>query len=108
MTTVLPLVAIATPSWMMYAGIGALGLGLLVLLVMAIPRQRALTTEERIVQYAARAGTGMPASAPISAAKVEAAALDSAKQAAAKVLKRNAGLEVKIAQRLDGAAPQGR
>jgi tight adherence protein B len=94
----------------MYAGIGALGVGLLVLLVLAVPHQRRLSTEERVIQYAARAGSGAPASAPVTAApaRPEGAALDSAKVAAANVLKRNAGLEVKIAKRLEGAGSNWR
>jgi len=94
---------------MMYAGLGALGVGLVVLLVLAVPRERQLSTEERIVQYAARAGTGAPASAPVSSpGRPEDTALESAKSAAANVLKRNRGLETKIAQRLEGAGSSWR
>jgi tight adherence protein B len=96
-------------GWMMYAGLGGLGLGLLVLLVLAVPRDRSMSTEERVVQYAARAGTGAPASLPISGpARAEGAALESAKTAAANMLKRNRGLEVRIAQRLEGAGSKWR
>jgi tight adherence protein B len=102
-----PLVA-ASGDWMMYAGLAALGIGLLVLSVLAVPGERTLTTEERVVQYAARAGTGAPASAPITAPRPEGQALESAKSAAAQVLKRNASLEQKIAQRLDGAGSHWR
>lgn len=110
MTVVLPLATMVTGSWVMYAGIGALGVGLLVLLVLAVPHQRRLSTEERVIQYAARAGSGAPASAPVTAApaRPEGAALDSAKVAAANVLKRNAGLEVKIAKNLEGAGSNWR
>jgi tight adherence protein B len=105
----LPLTTASSSSdWMMYAGLGTLGVGLLVLLVLAVPRQRTLTTEERVVQYAARAGSGAPASAPLAMPRPEGAALESAKSAAANVLKRNRGLEVKIAQRLDGAGSSWR
>jgi tight adherence protein B len=106
--TVLPLATASSTGWMMYAGLGALGVGLVVLLVLAVPRQRALTTEERVVQYAARAGTGAPASAPLTMPRPEGAALESAKSAAANVLKRNRGLEVKIAHRLEGAGSSWR
>jgi tight adherence protein B len=110
MTPVLPLAAADATGWMMYAGLGALGVGLLVLLVLAVPRDRELSTEQRVIQYAARAGTGAPASAPVtsSVSRPEGAALDSAKAAAAKVLKRNSGLEVKIAKRLEGAGSSWR
>ena len=103
-----PLVA-SSGGWMMYAGLGALGLGLLVLLVLAVPRERAMTTEERVSQYAARAGAA-PGSAPIAVptARPEGQALESAKTAAANMLKRNASLEQKIAARLEGAGSSWR
>jgi tight adherence protein B len=103
-----PLTAASSSNWMMYAGLATLGVGLLVLLLLAVPRERALSTEDRIVQYAARAGTGAPASAPLAMPRPEGAALESAKTAAAKVLKRNRGLEVKIAHRLEGAGSSWR
>ncbi len=101
MTGIMPL----TASWQMYAGLGALGLGLLVILVLAVPHERRLSTEERVTQYAARAGRGGQPGGSAGAAQMrpEESALASAKVAAGHVLKRNAGLEAKIAQRLDGA-----
>jgi tight adherence protein B len=106
--TLVPLAAATSTSWMMYAGIGAVGLGLLGLLILLVPFERTLTTQERVQQYAARAGTGAPASAPItvSPSRPEDSALQSAKDAAANVLSRNVSLEQKIAQRLDGAGSQ--
>jgi len=101
----------ATPdAWMMYAGIGALGLGLLVLLLMSVPHPRSLTTEERVTRYAARATTGDVAGGAIATTnqRPEGAALESAKAAAASVLKRNASLESKIAQRLEAAGSNWR
>jgi len=96
-------------SGLLYAGLGAMGLGLLVLLVLAVPGERKMTTAERVVQYAARAGTGTPASAPLAApSRPEGAALESAKTAAANMLKRNRGLETRIAQRLEGAGSSWR
>jgi tight adherence protein B len=105
-----PLTASQTSSdWVMYAGLGALGLGLLVLLLLAVPRQRSLTTEERVAQYAARAAGGAPgAPPPPSALTPDDSPLESAKTAAAAMLKRNRGLEVKIAQRLEGAGSKWR
>jgi tight adherence protein B len=92
----------------MYAAIGALGLGLLGLLILLVPYERTMSTEERVQQYAARAGTGAPASAPIAAppSRAEDSALEGAKTAAANVLRRNVSLEQKIAARLDGAGSQ--
>jgi tight adherence protein B len=97
-------------GWMMYAGLVALGLGLLVLLLMCVPHPRTLSTEERVSQYAARAATGVVGGGPIAspAARPEGAALESAKTAAANVLKRNASLEQKIAQRLEAGGSNWR
>jgi len=108
---ILPLTASATSSsWIMYAGIAALGLGVLVVLLMAVPKQRTLSTEERVVQYAARAVGGQPAGGPVTPVptRSEDSALESAKTAAGKVLKRNRSLEVKIAARLEGAGSRWR
>lgn len=106
----LALAPIATSgSWMMYAGIATLGVGVLVLLLLAVPRERTLTTEERVAQYAARAGTaGATAGATTTSHRAEGQALESAKSAADHVLKRNASLEQKIAQRLDAAGSRWR
>jgi tight adherence protein B len=106
---VLPLTA-SSGGWLMYAGLAALGLGLVVLLVMAVPHPRSLSTEERITQYAVRAAAGSPGTAaiPPPVARPEGQALESAKSAAANVLKRNASLEQKIAQRLEGAGSHWR
>ena len=101
---------VPSSSWMFYVGLGALGIGLIVVLTLAIPRKRILTTEERVAQYAARAHAGIPAMGgplppPVSQS---AAPFDSAKSAAANVLKRNRGLESRIAERLEGAASKWR
>jgi tight adherence protein B len=96
--------AIDVGTWAMYAGLAALGIGLLVILVLAIPGDKEMTTEERVVQYAARAGTGAPASAPVvSQPRAEDSALKSAKSAADTVLKRSQSLEQRIQRRLEGA-----
>jgi tight adherence protein B len=93
----------------MYAGVGALGVALLVLLVLAVPRERVLSTEERVVQYAARASGAAAGTSPeTSKARPEESALESAKSAAAKMLKRNRTLEARIADRLEGAGSQWR
>jgi tight adherence protein B len=107
-TSLLPL-AVTAPQWTMYAGIGALGLGLLVLLMLAIPRERSLSTEERVVQYAARASGAAPgAASDLTKARPEDSVLASAKNAAGNVLKRNRSLEARIAQRLEGGGSQWR
>jgi tight adherence protein B len=105
----LPLV-VAAPAWAMYAGVGALGLAMLVLLVLAVPRERVLSTEERVVQYAARAGNGGQGGSPyeMPKARPEETALATAKSAAASMLRRNRSLEARIAQRLEGSGSQWR
>jgi tight adherence protein B len=108
-TGVLPLVAATDSSAMMYVGVGVLGFGLLLLLVLAVPRTRKLTTEERVAQYAARAVVGLPpAGGPLPPPSASAAPFEGAKTAAAKMLKRNRGLESKIAARLEGAGSKWR
>jgi tight adherence protein B len=109
-SAIVPLAAESATSWQMYAGIGALGLAILVLLLLAVPKERTLSTEERVVQYAARATSGTPAHGPVmpTATRPEDSALESAKTAAASVLKRNKSLEAKIAQRLEGAGSRWR
>jgi tight adherence protein B len=111
MQLAVPVLAVDPSSSLMYAGMGGLGLGLLVLLVLAVPRERRLTAEQRVAQYAARAHQSGPtgSSGPIlPTAPPEESVVESAKTAAAKMLKRNRGLESKIAQRLEGAGSSWR
>lgn len=91
---------VMTETWF-YAGLGALGLGVLVLLLMLVPRpKRDLTPEERASAYtdrvAGRATTGVHAGESDPA-------LAQAKEAAAKVLEHNKTLEERIMNRLEGA-----
>lgn len=93
-------------TWPMYAGVGGIGVALLVLLVLAIPgAKRVLSTEERIAQYAERAA-GATTAGPRPMARSQDSALDSAKSAAANVLRHNESLEQRIALRLDGAGSE--
>jgi tight adherence protein B len=106
--TVVPLAAASTTSWMMYAGIGACGLGLLGLLILLVPFERTLSTEERVQQYAARAGSGATALAPVTvtSSRPQESPLQQAKDVAATALSKNVGLEQKIARRLDAGGSQ--
>jgi len=88
----------AAPDWLMYAGIGVFAVGLLIGLLLLVPRQPApLTPAERINTYARTAGTGVDASEP------DEDVLATAKQAMAGVLERNTGLDARISHRLEGA-----
>ena len=85
----------------MYGGIAAIGLGLLALFVMFVPRRSGpLTAEETAATYTARTSGKRSA----KRAKVEPdAALAGAKDAAAAVLAANQGFEAKLAIRLEQA-----
>ncbi|RYP85670.1 VWA domain-containing protein [Nocardioides guangzhouensis] len=85
---------------MMFGGLLAMGLGLLVLVTaLLVPKRSASTAEQRILAYGAAGGGDGSATHRSEAPQ----ALDQAKDAAAKVLKRNTGLEQKINQRLEAA-----
>jgi tight adherence protein B len=89
----------AAPEWVIYAGVGALGLGLLIGLLMLVPaKPTPLTAAERITAYSAT-GEGI-STTPDDA---EAAVLESAREAAAGLLERNRGLDARISHRLEGA-----
>jgi len=92
----------ALPSWAMYAGIVLLGVGLVVLLVLLVPAPApAPTAADRVTSYTARAGSAT------EGPRIDTEqAIAQAKDAAANVLRRNKGLEAKIAARLDGAGSE--
>jgi len=95
--------ALQIPREAMYGGVAALGLGLLILLgslfSMASAGSGPKTVEDRIGAYV---GGGAPASGGPTAS-TPSLNLDNAKSAAASMLHRNKGLEVRIAQRLEAA-----
>ena len=81
-----------TPDWLIYAGVGVLGLGLLMLLLMLVPAKRKpLTAAERIATYGA-AGSGITPSAD----QDEEAVLTTAMHAAEELLEHNRGLDARI------------
>ena len=89
------------PGWALYAGLGAIGLGLLGILTMAIPRTREMDAEQAVQMYTSgRIGAGTHVAAPQSDQ------LASAKSAAAQLLRRNKSLEMRINARLEGAGTQ--
>ncbi|MFA6300113.1 MAG: type II secretion system F family protein [Nocardioides sp.] len=89
------------PEWTQYAGIGAVGVGLVLLLMLLVPqRSRPMTVADRVSHYTSPAAghAGPGAQRPDAEA-----ALTQVKEAASQVLQRNRGLEVRISSRLDGA-----
>ena len=91
------------PSWAMYGGVLAIGLGLVVLLVSLVPRDAVpASAEERITAYT-RAGAGGTGGGPAPESSESAEALATARTAVEGVLRRNESLEQKIAARLEGA-----
>ena len=95
----------ALPAWAMYAGVLLLGAGLVLLLVLLVPRAPATpTAADRVSTYTSRVSGATEADAGHRLDTEQAIA--QAKDAAASVLKRSKGLEEKIARRLDGAGSQ--
>ena len=92
------------PPWAVYAGPGALGLGLILAIVILAPRRAAaLTAEDRVARYTesqARNGDddGFRLDTDVTFA--------SAKETAASVLRRNKDLDERISQRLEAAGSE--
>lgn len=94
----------ALPGWAMYAGVLAIGLGLVVLLVALVPRPApAPTAADRVASYTARTSGDADQGAPRLDTEQ---AIAQAKDAAAQVLRRSKGLEASIAHRLEGAGSE--
>jgi len=97
-----PLAAADTPmvlgnTWL-YGGLGALGLGVLVLLLVLAPRkQKPLTADELALTYTQHVTGGSHRAASVQGQAGQAT------ETAAKVLRANQSLESRIAERLDGA-----
>jgi tight adherence protein B len=98
---VLALALTDLPSWSLWLGLGALGVGLLGVLMMAVPRPRELSAEDAVQMYTSgRTGTGH------HAGMHQTDQLATAKSAATELLKRNKSLEMRINARLEGAGSQ--
>lgn len=90
------------PNWVMYAGVGLLGAGLLGVLAMLLTGlvRGPMTAEQRVAKFAAssRRRESVP--------RDRDQALAQATQAAAGVLEHNESLELRIAKRLEGAGSE--
>ncbi len=95
------------PSWALYAGPGALALGLVLLVALLAPRKQArLSAADRVTRYAevqAAGGDSSSEGGPLFDADVTFA---SAKETAANVLRRNKDLDARISLRLQGAGSE--
>jgi tight adherence protein B len=94
------------PSWALYAGPGALALGLVFLVALLAPRKQAhLSAADRVTRYAEvqAAGGSSAEGGPMFDADVTFA---SAKETAANVLRRNKDLDARISLRLQGAGSE--
>ena len=91
------------PSWVLYAGLGILALGLLATAVLLVPgRPAPMSIAERVEAYSAQVSVptekeSKPASEPV---------LEQAKAAAAGVLERNSGLNDNLTRRLSAAGSE--
>lgn len=92
----------AIPAWGLYVGVAVCALGLVAVLVLAVPRRpAALSPAERVTTYAETVSATRP-SRPAQTKGAE-DPFATTKAAATNVLKRNQGLEARIAGRLEGA-----
>ena len=91
------------PAWAMYAGVGALGLGLLLIIAIMAPRRaaRRLSPEDRVAGYTDQLNGKHAAAA---SGRIDAdQAIAQVTDAAAGVLKRSGSLEARITLRLERA-----
>lgn len=92
------------PGWTMWAGIGTLGMGAIALAMLLVPAgTTVITPAERVSTYTAKTSRR---AAPETQGFDSDQALATAKGAAAQVLRRNKGLEARIAHRLEGAGSE--
>lgn len=89
------------PGWTIFVACGLIGVGLMVLFVALFwsLQPKEMSAEERVALYTTHGGA--PGATGTAVSKEE--ALAGVKDAAAQMLQRNQGLEVKIAKRLEGA-----
>ena len=90
-------------NWAMWAGLAAITVGLVFMFVNLVPAKQKvdLAPEERVTKYTQAVSAGMHSGAVV--VEEREAALESAKNAAALMLRRNKSLEARIAGRLEAA-----
>jgi tight adherence protein B len=93
------------PSWALYAGPGALALGLIFLFALMVPRKSAITAADRVTRYSEAQAAGGTADSSSSLLDTD-VTFASAKETAANVLRRNKDLDARISSRLQGAGSE--
>lgn len=92
------------PSWVMYAGPAAMGLGLILAVVLLVPRSKTVTAADRVTEYtASQSKSSSDSSGPLLDTDV---AFASAKETAANMLRRNKDLDARISRRLEAAGSE--
>lgn len=92
------------PSWAIYAGPAALGLGLVLVVMLLVPKQKTVTAADRVTQYTeSQTKPADPAAGPLLDTEV---AFASARERAANVLRRNQNLDERISRRLEAAGSE--
>jgi tight adherence protein B len=95
--------ATALPSWALYAGAGAVALGLILAAFLLVPKPKVVTAADRVSQYTAQLNKPTDAGGPLLDTDVTFA---SAKETAANVLRRNKDLDARISRRLEAAGSE--
>jgi tight adherence protein B len=92
------------PAWALYAGPLGLGLGVVLLVVLVAPRQKARSAADRVTKYTESQG-GASAEGASNLLDTD-VTFASAKETAASVLRRNQDLDAKISSRLQAAGSE--
>jgi tight adherence protein B len=91
------------PSWVMYAGPAAVGLGLILAVALLAPKPRTVSAADRVGEYAASQSSSTDTGGPRLDTE---AAFASAKETAASMLSRNKDLDARISHRLEAAGSE--
>ncbi len=91
------------PSWVLYVGPAAVGLGLILAVVLLVPQPKTVTAADRVSQYTASLNKAGDVGGPLLDTDV---AFASAKETAASMLSRNKDLDARISRRLEAAGSE--
>lgn len=91
------------PAWVMYAGPAAVGLGLILAVMLLVPKPKTVSAADRVSEYTASQNQSAEAGGPLLDTDV---AFASAKETAAGMLRRNKDLDERISRRLEAAGSE--